>query len=43
MIQKLYYNKPLHRSNSLLYDFDEYEDFVPGSPFLIKGSINLKK
>lgn len=25
------------------YDFDEYEDFVPGKPFLIKGSINLKK
>lgn len=26
-----------------IYDFDEFEDFVPGKPFQIKGVINLNK
>ena len=25
-----------------LYDFNQFEDFVPGNPFEIKGSIKLK-
>ena len=25
------------------YDFNRFEDFVPGEPFTIKGSIKLKK
>lgn len=38
------YDKDKNRMNYWdTYDFDEFEDFVPGEPFFIRGSIDLKK
>jgi len=40
----LQYDKDKNRMNYMdIYNFDEYEDFVPGTPFYIKGSIGLNK
>jgi hypothetical protein len=41
---KLKYNKGNNTMQySDPYDFDEFEDFVPGKPFMIKGVIDLNK
>ena len=38
------YDKKNNRMNYWdVYDFNEFEDFVPGEPFKIKGSIDLNK
>lgn len=40
----LQYDKNNNTMNySDVYDFDEFEDFVPGEPFTIRGSIDLNK